>query len=53
MVLKFLIISQMMLFIMVQYRIFLLLLKESGYDLINPPLVTITDPVGSGVSAFC
>ena len=27
--------------------------EGSGYDLVNPPLVTITDPVGSGVSAFC
>ena len=27
--------------------------EGSGYDVVNPPLVTITDPVGSGVSAFC
>ena len=27
--------------------------EGSGYDLMNPPLVSITDPVGSGVSAFC
>ncbi len=26
--------------------------EGSGYDVVNPPLVTITDPVGSGVSAF-
>ena len=30
-----------------------ILAEGSGYDVVNPPLVTITDPVGSGVSALC
>ena len=27
--------------------------EGSGYDVVNPPIVSITDPVGSGASAYC